>query len=87
MSSTESRRAALPVARLAAGAAVRDTLGRPVRDLRISVMDRCNFRCPYCMPSGTFHERYRFLKSSERLSFDEIARTVKRLDRREGEKK
>ncbi|MCC6172851.1 MAG: hypothetical protein IT481_12570, partial [Gammaproteobacteria bacterium] len=41
----------------------RDTLGRPMRDLRISVMDRCNFRCPYCMPRETFHDGYRFLKS------------------------
>ena len=56
---------------------VRDRLGRPMRDLRISVMDRCNFRCPYCMPRETFHERYRFLKSSERLSFEEIARTAR----------
>ena len=52
----------------------RDTLGRPVRDLRISVMDRCNFRCPYCMPREKFHERYEFLGSHERLSFDEIVR-------------
>jgi cyclic pyranopterin phosphate synthase len=52
----------------------RDTLGRPVRDLRISVMDRCNFRCPYCMPREKFHERYKFLGSHERLSFDEIVR-------------
>ncbi|HET9448548.1 MAG TPA: radical SAM protein, partial [Steroidobacteraceae bacterium] len=52
----------------------RDTLNRPLHDLRISVMDRCNFRCPYCMPRETFHEHYRFLKSSERLSFEEIVR-------------
>jgi cyclic pyranopterin phosphate synthase len=55
----------------------RDTLGRPLHDLRISVMDRCNFRCPYCMPKETFHEHYRFLKSSERLSFEEIARLTR----------
>jgi len=55
----------------------RDTLGRPLHDLRISVMDRCNFRCPYCMPKETFHENYRFLKSSERLSFDEITRLTR----------
>src|SRR5215471_1495376 len=54
--------------------APRDTLARPMRDLRISVMDRCNFRCPYCMPRETYHERYRFLGSHERLSFDEIVR-------------
>jgi cyclic pyranopterin phosphate synthase len=55
----------------------RDTLGRPLHDLRISVMDRCNFRCPYCMPRETFHDNYRFLKSTERLSFDEIARLTR----------
>ena len=54
--------------------APRDTLGRPVRDLRISVMDRCNFRCPYCMPQEKYHERYKFLNSRERLSFEEIVR-------------
>jgi cyclic pyranopterin phosphate synthase len=51
-----------------------DRLGRPLHDLRISVMDRCNFRCPYCMPKEQFHDHYRFLKSQERLSFDEIVR-------------
>jgi len=40
-------------------------------------MDRCNFRCPYCMPRETFHEHYRFLKSTERLSFDEITRLTR----------
>ena len=57
--------------------APRDTLSRPMRDLRISVMDRCNFRCPYCMPRETFHEQYRFLGSHERLSFDEIVRLAR----------
>jgi GTP 3',8-cyclase len=51
-----------------------DTLGRALHDLRISVMDRYNFRCPYCMPAETFHDHYQFLKSGERLQFDEIAR-------------
>jgi cyclic pyranopterin phosphate synthase len=54
-----------------------DRLGRPLHDLRISVMDRCNFRCPYCMPKEEFHEHYRFLKSQERLSFDEIVRLAR----------
>ena len=54
-----------------------DQLGRPLHDLRISVMDRCNFRCPYCMPKDQFHENYRFLKSHERLSFDEIVRLAR----------
>ena len=57
--------------------APRDSFARPMRDLRISVMDRCNFRCPYCMPRETFHEQYRFLGSHERLSFDEIVRLVR----------
>jgi len=57
--------------------APRDTLGRPLRDLRISVMDRCNFRCPYCMPKDTFHDKYRFLSSTERLSFEEIVRLAR----------
>ncbi|MHB8813241.1 MAG: GTP 3',8-cyclase MoaA [Steroidobacteraceae bacterium] len=55
----------------------RDRRGRPLRDLRISVMDRCNFRCPYCMPRETFHDRYRFLGSHERLTFDEIVRLAR----------
>jgi GTP 3',8-cyclase len=54
-----------------------DKLGRPLHDLRISVMDRCNFRCPYCMPKEQFHEHYRFLRSQERLSFDEIVRLAR----------
>jgi len=54
-----------------------DRLGRPLRDLRISVMDRCNFRCPYCMPRERFHEHYAFLKTTERLSFEEIVRLTR----------
>jgi GTP 3',8-cyclase len=54
-----------------------DRLGRPLHDLRISVMDRCNFRCPYCMPKEQFHENYQFLNSHERLSFDEIVHLSK----------
>src|SRR5579863_4159616 len=54
-----------------------DRLGRPLQDLRISVMDRCNFRCPYCMPKEQYHEHYRFLKSQERLSFEEIVRLAR----------
>lgn len=58
-------------------ARLRDRRGRPMHDLRISVMDRCNFRCPYCMPKETFHERYRFLRTSERLGFNEIVRIAR----------
>ena len=52
----------------------RDTMGRPLRDLRISVLDRCNFRCPYCMPETKFHADYQFLKRQELLSYEEIQR-------------
>jgi len=52
---------------------VLDTLGRPIRDLRISVTDRCNFRCVYCMPKGVFGREYRFLERRELLTFEEIA--------------
>ena len=60
-------------------ASVSDTLGRPIRDLRISVTDRCNFRCPYCMPAEVYGERYRFLPKSEVLTFEEIARLTRVL--------
>jgi len=59
------------------GAQPFDRLERPLQDLRISVMDRCNFRCPYCMPKEQFNEHYRFLKSQERLSFEEILRLAR----------
>ena len=49
-----------------------DTLGRPLRDLRISVTDRCNFRCSYCMPKEVFDKDYAFLPQSSLLSFEEI---------------
>jgi cyclic pyranopterin phosphate synthase len=48
-----------------------------MRDLRISVTDRCNFRCPYCMPAEIYGERYRFLPKPELLSFEEIERVVR----------
>jgi cyclic pyranopterin phosphate synthase len=54
-----------------------DRLARPLRDLRISVTDRCNFRCPYCMPAEIFGERYRFLPRPEILSFEEIERLAR----------
>ena len=54
------------------GADIRDTFGRPVRDLRVSVTDRCNFRCPYCMPAEIYGERYEFLPRAELLTFEEI---------------
>src|SRR5689334_16515455 len=51
-----------------------DAFGRPLRDIRISVTDRCNFRCPYCMPAELYGEEYKFLPRSEILSFEEIER-------------
>ncbi len=56
---------------------VRDQLNRPMRDLRISVTDRCNFRCTYCMPKEIFGDDYAFLPKSELLSFEEITRLVR----------
>ncbi|MCD3219152.1 GTP 3',8-cyclase MoaA [Mammaliicoccus sciuri] len=53
---------------------IKDKLGRPIRDLRISVTDRCNFRCDYCMPKEIFGDDYVFLPKEELLSFEEITR-------------
>ena len=54
-----------------------DRLGRPLRDLRISVTDRCNFRCVYCMPKEVYGREYRFLERRELLSFEEIERLAR----------
>jgi cyclic pyranopterin phosphate synthase len=54
-----------------------DALGRPLRDLRVSVTDRCNFRCSYCMPKEVFDNRYKFLPHAELLSFEEITRLAR----------
>ncbi|MEL7310101.1 MAG: GTP 3',8-cyclase MoaA [Pseudomonadota bacterium] len=54
-----------------------DRFSRPIRDLRISLIDRCNYRCPYCMPSSKFGDDYAFLARSARLSHDEIVRFAK----------
>jgi GTP 3',8-cyclase len=56
---------------------VLDTLRRPLRDLRISVTDRCNFRCVYCMPKEVFGRDYAFLPRAELLTFEEIERLVR----------
>lgn len=56
---------------------ITDKLDRPVRDLRISVTDRCNFRCTYCMPAEIFGEKYEFLPRPHILSFEEIKRLAK----------
>ncbi len=54
-----------------------DTFGRPLRDLRISVTDRCNFRCVYCMPKEVFGRDYEFLGRNELLTFEEIERIAR----------
>ncbi|MEO8035171.1 MAG: GTP 3',8-cyclase MoaA [Acidobacteriota bacterium] len=64
----------------------RDTLGRPLHDLRISVTDRCNFRCTYCMPKEVFGRDYAFLDRAALLTFEEIAR-LSRLFARAGVEK
>ncbi len=56
---------------------VLDTLGRPMRDLRVSVTDRCNFRCVYCMPKEVFGRDHAFLPRAEILDFEEIERVVR----------
>jgi GTP 3',8-cyclase len=56
---------------------VLDTFGRPLRDLRISVTDRCNFRCVYCMPKEVYGRDHRFLERRELLTFEEIARLAR----------
>ena len=59
---------------LVPGGTLADTRGRLLRDLRISVTDRCNFRCTYCMPKAVFGKEYKFLPKTELLSFQEISR-------------
>jgi cyclic pyranopterin phosphate synthase len=54
-----------------------DQLSRPLRDLRISVTDRCNFRCTYCMPKAQFDKHHRYLSHNDLLSFEEITRLAK----------
>src|SRR3954452_24371323 len=55
---------------------VRDSLDRPLHDLRISVTDRCNFRCTYCMPKEVFGRDFAFLHRDALLTFEEIARVA-----------
>jgi cyclic pyranopterin phosphate synthase len=54
-----------------------DALNRPLHDLRISLLDRCNFRCPYCMPESKFHDDYQFLRKTERLTHEEILKVAR----------
>ena len=60
-------------------ATILDKFRRPLRDLRISVTDRCNFRCSYCMPAEIFGDRYQFLPKNDLLTFEEIARITRIL--------
>ncbi|HJV61741.1 MAG TPA: GTP 3',8-cyclase MoaA, partial [Albitalea sp.] len=64
----------IPAGAVPATGHVLDRLQRPLRDLRISVTDRCNFRCSYCMPKEVFDKQYEFLPHSSLLSFEEITR-------------
>ena len=68
---------AVPAHPIAASGWLPDALGRPLRDLRISVTDRCNFRCSYCMPKSVFDRDYAFLPQSSLLSFEEITRLAR----------
>jgi GTP 3',8-cyclase len=70
------RHLAIPRARVYTGVPA-DTRGRRMRDLRISVTDRCNFRCTYCMPKDVFDADYHFLPHEELLTFEEIVRLAK----------
>jgi GTP 3',8-cyclase len=67
----------IPLLRREAATPVADTRGRALRDFRISVTDRCNFRCVYCMPKEVFGPDYEFLPHAELLTFDEIVRLAK----------
>jgi GTP 3',8-cyclase len=64
-------------AMLSQAATLTDSLDRPLCDLRISMTDRCNFRCTYCMPKAVFNSKHRFLQNDQLLSFDEIARIAR----------
>ena len=72
-----SRVPVIPAGLAAPTGLLSDTLGRPLRDLRISVTDRCNFRCNYCMPREVFNKDYAFLPHSSLLSFEEITRLTR----------
>jgi cyclic pyranopterin phosphate synthase len=68
---------AIPAQPIPATGLLADALGRPLRDLRISVTDRCNFRCSYCMPKEVFDRDYVFLPQTSLLSFEEITRLAR----------
>ncbi len=74
-----SLRAEVPAMPIPATGLLGDRLGRPLRDLRISVTDRCNFRCSYCMPKEVFDKDYRYLPHADLLSFEEITRVARQF--------
>ena len=71
--------ASMPDGHLVANGLLADTLGRSLRDLRISVTDRCNFRCAYCMPKEIFDKDYTYLPHASLLSFEEIVRIAQQF--------
>jgi GTP 3',8-cyclase len=77
MISPNERTLPIPALRPGVAGLVADTRGRALRDLRISVTDRCNFRCTYCMPKEVFGPGYQFLPHAELLTFEEIVRLAK----------
>jgi cyclic pyranopterin phosphate synthase len=72
-----ARAATVPERAIAASGLLSDKLGRPLHDLRISVTDRCNFRCSYCMPKEVFDKDYQYLPHSALLTFEEITRVAR----------
>lgn len=72
-----NRAVSVPEQTIAATGLLGDALGRPLRDLRISVTDRCNFRCSYCMPKEIFDKDYQYLPHSALLTFEEITRVAR----------
>lgn len=76
---TRALAAAVPAQPVAATGLLGDALGRPLRDLRISVTDRCNFRCSYCMPKEVFDKDYPYLPHASLLTFEEITRVAKQF--------
>ena len=74
-----ARQAVVPAQRVVADGLLADSLGRPLHDLRISVTDRCNFRCSYCMPKEVFDKDYPYLPHSDLLTFEEITRIAKQF--------
>ncbi len=72
-------RVAVPAQAVPSDGPLADRLGRPLRDLRISVTDRCNFRCSYCMPKEVFDKNYTYLPHASLLSFEEITRVARQF--------